>query len=384
MKPLWIILLASVCLAQVSSRSTTTRPAATSPDLLGVRLDEEIAELSLTGVALPEALKRLGEVTGTKIVLDESVPEHLPHGAATKLASLNISHASLRDILPQVLTPLALEYKIAKSEIRVQCTPPLYRMEDSATWVELKLLNQLATTPYSADAFGKLVVQYRISAKLDAPVMLGEQMAQAGHGTLGQVLETATHSLGWTWYPDENVVIVLTKQASIARVLSQKADGPFVRRHLGEILFDLGKQAHVHVFLQPGTFKMLPPHVVDSFTIPISDVSIRGALDYIAADTGLAYRVEVDGVHVGPAEDFAKIAQAANGPADDPYVAKAVLPMAGGKGQWEFLLRQSELPADVLALRRKALKDFIQESRSAASRPASQPASQATPNAAGH
>lgn len=365
--------------AQSDPAAPASRAAATSPDVMGERLDEPIAELTLKSCTLADAIARLSQVSGTTIAIDDAVGDHLPYGLSTKLANLTVRNASLRETLPKILMPLALAHRQEGAQLRIVCTPALGRMDERATWVELKLLSDLASAPYTPESLEKISFNFRITSKVSSPAsLLSEQMAQAGRGTMAQLLESATASLGWAWYPDEGTVIVLTRQAAIARQMALKVKGTFVRRHIGEALFELGSQAGVHVYLQPNALKVLPPHVVDSFTLPFENMSVRQAFDYVAATTGLAYRIEVDGVYIGAAEDLTKTATEAATAADDPYVAKLSVPIQGGAGAYEFLIRQSEMPADVQALRRKVLREFLAgqrqpspASRSAATQPAS-------------
>lgn len=351
-----------------------SEPATQDAGLIEQKLDQPIAQLTLEERPVTDVLDALGKAAGINIRLDAGAIERLPWGAQTKLASLSVSDATPRDILAKILGELGLEHSVQGSEVVVEPMPVVERLDGRASWKTLGLLKNLMSTPYSAEAFSKCGVQYRITSKVDAPAMLSEQLSRAGGGMIAEMLETATASLGWTWFPQDDHVVILTREAASARAMSRRMNGRYVKQPLGEILFALGKEASVHVHLQPGMFKKLPPQTVERYSLFLTNVSIRQAFDFIAADTGVAYRIRTDGVHVGLAEDIGKLdaSDAQSAPADDPYVAKLSVPIANGQGTYEFLIRESELPADVRAIRRRIRQQFINDVRRA--NPASQPA----------
>jgi hypothetical protein len=307
------------------------------------------------------------------ISLEARALAKLPWGAQTKLSTLTIRNSTLRDALPQVLRPLALQHRVETDRVRVLPSPPLDRIEGRVTWKELELLAELASTPYAPEAFKKYEVQYRITSKVgDAPAVLAEQLARAGRGSIADTLETAAAALNWTWFPQDQRIVILSQQAAYARALARTMTGRYERRNLGDILFELGREADIHMHLQPGTFRQLPTETVQRYSLYLTNVSIRQALDYISADTGLAYSIEPDGVHVGPAENIEKLQQQ-TAAAGDAFVAKLSVPSTDGFSSFEFLLRESELTAEARQLRDRKKKEFLESLRSAASRQPAHP-----------
>src|SRR5207247_616752 len=122
---------------------------------------------------------------------------------------------------------------------------------------DLDLLYKLSTMPFSMEEFEKLKVQYRIGAKTktDGPAVLAAQLERSGQGTMAEMLETATAALGWGWLPEDDHVVIITRETAVARNLATRVTGQYADRNLGQILFELAREADVPIFLQPGTFK---------------------------------------------------------------------------------------------------------------------------------
>src|SRR5690606_31515098 len=135
--------------------------------------------------------------------------------------------------------------------------PPLERRTSPSTWDDLKLITSIYAMPFSLEAFDQLPIDYRLSSKLNYSEALRNEMQRSSLGDMADIIETATGSLGWTWVVEDGRAGVLTRQGAIARQMARKMDGRYVRRHLGEILFELGQEVDVHVPLQPGTIKQL-------------------------------------------------------------------------------------------------------------------------------
>ncbi len=366
----------ALAIAAGISAQDTGQDALESGDDVGRSLDKPIAELILDDLALPKAMDRMAAETGVSISIDPRALDRLPWGAQTRLSRLSLHDTTLREALPDILAPLGMRYEVRDAELRILAGPSLSRLTRRATWDELRLLAELSRTPFTPEAFDLFEIQYRITAKVDAPALLLKQLESVGHGNIASVLEPATGSLCWTWLVEEDHIVIITRQAAIARAMARRMTGRYERRHLGEILFELGREADVHVHLKPGTFKQLLPAAVQHYSLFLTNVSIRQALDYIAADTGLAYRIESDGVHVGPADNINELSltKAINA---DPYIAKLSVPLGLEGYSFEFLVRESELPDDVRTKRREAIARFVDQLRREAA--TSQPAATDSP-----
>ena len=276
----------------------------------------------------------------------------LPWGRQTKLTDVSITNASLREALPQILDPLGMTYELRDNGIAVVATRPLKRINRRATWDELKLLQQCRETQYSPESFAALRIQYRITKKVDAPSLLRRQLEQAGRGSLAQILEAATGSLGWVWFPDQDRIVIRSAEAQMANQLSRHVTLRYEKAPLSRILLALADKADVPLLLEPGVMLKLPHATAQSFTLLIENTSIRQALNLISAETGLKYEMRRDELYIGLAEDFQSpgttSAPASAAARRSNYVCRITIPSEDGTYSYDVLVRDDELPNDVL------------------------------------
>jgi hypothetical protein len=337
------------------------------PGAVELALDRKLDKISVSDKPVPEALAEIGAAAHVGIAIDAAAAELLPWGRQTKVAGLTIeTDSTLRTALPQLLNPLGMTYKVADGHLLVVASEPLKRMNRRATWEDLKLLRWCQETPYTPEAFAGMKLQYRLTAKVDAPKMLERQLERVGRGTVAQMLETACNSLGWVWLPDNEEIIIRTQEAQIANMLSRRITVRYTNAPLSKILNDLADQADVAVFFEPGIMMRLPRSTAQSYTLLLDQSSIRQALELIAAETGLKYEVRRDGIYIGMSEALAGPTTTA--PAAlarrTPYLAKITVPSKDGSFSLDFLLTAEELPPDVLEYREQLVDQYLDKMRS--------------------
>ncbi len=325
-------------------------------------LDQKVEQLTISDAEIADALADIGKQVGLSITLDEHAIELLPWGKQTKLSQVNVTNASLREILPQLLGPLGMTYEARDGGIVVVPTDPIKRLNRRATWDDLKLLKRCAEQEYTPENFASYKVQFRITSKVDAAKMLDHQIARSGRGTVAEMLETATGALGWSWFPEDDHIVIRTAQAQISNLLSRRVTARYANVPLAQILADLAEKANVALTMEPGMMTKLPPSTAQSYSL-LLQTSIRQALELISADTGLKYEITRDGVSVGLSEAVADTGKPGTPSRTAPYVAKLVVPGVDGSYTVEFLLRSDELPQDILEYRDQMKGDFIQKVR---------------------
>lgn len=354
--PLAVLFLNCVALA---AQTPTNDPA----DGAAARgIDQKIPQISVQGAQIADALAEIGRQANVKIVVDEASLELLPWGRETKLADVTATEASLREILPQVLGPIGLTYEIRSGEVQVMATEPLKRMCRRATWEDLKLLQQAAALEYTPENFKQFKLQFRITSKVDAATMLENQLAKAGRGSIAEMLEVATGSLGWVWFPDGDHFVIRTQQAQIANRMARRVTVRYANTPLARILIDLSEKAETQFVLEPGMMLKLPPNTVQSYTLLLQSASIRQALELICAETGLKYEIDREVVKIGISDALAEGGKGA-GQRNTPYVGKIAVPSADGSYTLEFLIRADELPPDILDARNQMIEEIIQKMR---------------------
>lgn len=355
--------------APVESQPADPRPAAEA-------LDRTLGDLQLESQTLAAVLETLSKRAGVRFDIDDDTYATLPWGRDTRLATLKLSGASLRAALDEILKPLGFVYSIGENSVRIVPSDALARINRRATWDDLHYLQMLNSTPCTQQNLAKIKFQYRITTKTNAPQLLGNQFKRAGDGTIAQILDVATRALGWTWFPDQDHVVILSAQAHIAHNLARTVTARYNQMGLAHILLDLADKADVPIFLEPGLMLKLPPNTANNYTLLLQQTTVRDALELICAETGLAYQILRDGISISLAPDAKGNAAGARN-RGDPYVARIVVPAKNGNYNYEFLIRESELPQDVREYRGQMIDEMIEKVRldmSPAANPESAPA----------
>ncbi|MFQ5411124.1 MAG: hypothetical protein ACE5EC_02465 [Phycisphaerae bacterium] len=340
---------------------------AQSPDAVPIdaarALDLPLAHLTIQAEEVPAALARIGEQVGIAITLDDASADLLPWGPQTRLKEMTVENASLREVLPPVLGALGMTYEIRDDGLFVVATAPLKRLARRATWDDLRLLRRCHELPYTPENFSALELQYRITSKVDAPKMLRTQLAKAPCGSVAEMLESATGALGWVWFPNGDNIVIRTVQAQIANAMARRITTRYTHVPLSRILAELAEKADTPINFEPGMMLRLPPITRESYSLLLRRTSIRQAFELISAETGIEYDIRRDGIHVGLSE---QVGQAEGRPATrrgSPYVAKISVPGGGGRYTFEILLREEELPEDILEYRRQIKEEYFQKMR---------------------
>jgi len=335
-------------------------------------LDQKLEKLTISGRALPEALVEIGKQVGIPITVDDRSIELLPWGRQTKLAGVTISNASLREVLPRILGPLGMTYELRDAGVIVVATEPLKRINRRASWDELKLLRRATETQYTPEYFATFELHYRITRKVNAPALLEQQLERAGSGTVAEMLEVAVGSLGWVWFPNEDHVVIRTAQAQMANQLARRVTVRYKNMPLTRILLDLADRAEVALLLEPGMMLKLPPSAAQT-SLVLQHSSIRQALNVLSAEAGIKYEMRRDYLYVGLADDF-QSGEARPAARRSPYVGKITIASEDGSYTYDFLLREDELPEDILEYRRQVIDEYIERMRRDMSPPALAPA----------
>ncbi|MBN2562701.1 MAG: hypothetical protein JXQ75_17385 [Phycisphaerae bacterium] len=350
-----VLLSCAAAVAQPEARGT-----ADATDV-AYAMDQKLDELTISGKELPEALAEIGKQVGVTISVDDRSVELLPWGRQTRLKGITISNASLREALPQILGPLGLTYELRDGGVLAVATEPLKRINRRATWDDLKLLRRCNETKYTPESFAGFKLHYRITRKVDAPALLAQQLARAGRGTIAEMLEVATGSLGWVWFPDGDHLVIRTAQAQIANQLARRVTARYENAPLTQVLLDLADRAEVALLLEPGMMLKLPPSAKET-SLVLQHSSIRQALNVISAETGLKYEMRRDLLFIGLADDY----QSGGAPAASrrsPYVGRISVRSEDGSYEYDFLLRADELPEDILEYRRQVIDEYIEKMR---------------------
>ena len=169
--------------------------------------------------------------------------------------------------------------------------------------------------------------------------------------------------MGWSWFPEDDHIVVRTNQAQVANKLARRVTGRYSNVPLSQILADLASKSDINLRLEPGMMTRLPASTAQSYTLALQGMSVRQALELIAAETGLKYEIEPEGIYMSLAESTATGATASGTPvrSGGPYAVKISIPAKDNTFSYEFFLREDELPQEFLDHRREIKEQFIQK-----------------------
>jgi len=299
--------------------------------------------LAIQRKPITRAFELISQHTGLKIVVPPSTLQLLPYGPET-VVTVTIRDVSLRDGLARMLRPIGMTLVVRNEHIEILPTPPLRRLGRRPSRDELERLEQLHTTAWKPSVANSLPLQFQVPEPAGARPALLAAAAKVGAGSAGEVLEVATRTLGWTWFPSGEQIVVLTFAQQTERQLDRHVAGRYVKQPVGKILTDLARQADMTISFEPGVMALLPTEARENFSLLAEGVTMTEALNQITGATGLTYAVEVDGLHVYASPQLRKAP--APTPAD-PVVANILVPLGDDGTLVEIPIRRSELTPEL-------------------------------------
>ncbi len=343
-------MLAAWSLAAVWPASGQERPLRV---VIEQALDQPTA-LSIDNRPLTDGLRAISEKTGVPVNVSDSVLALLPYGAETRV-SATFKDVPLREGLKRLFRPIGMRFEVRQRHVEVVASSALLRIGGPASWQELATLERLAGQPWSQKLAAALPLQFRVQADDQARSKLLAQADGIGAGAADDVLEAACDALGWTWYPQDTQIVILRRMDQAARALEKRILLRASHRLLSDVLMELGKEAGMMIRMQPGVIAALPSQTQDEFSLLADNITIRQALELISGVTGLAYVVEPGAIVISLPQ-----ATTAPGYRRDPYVGKITVPGKTGRYQFDFLIRESDLPAELNELRKEKVREAIE------------------------
>jgi len=327
--------------------------------LIQQALDQN-TDLIIEEQPIAEALAYIGQKTGVSIEIDPQVIDLLPYGRQTAV-SATIRNISLRDGLAGFLRPIGLNCVVQANRLRAVPVPALLRVGRRVTWEELKVLAELGSRPWSSELSAGLrtVFEGELLREPDPAGRLHERALRVGAGNGLTVLEAACESLGWVWYPDGERVIVTGAVDFGRKRLAHVASFNLREMPLASVLTELGREAGLLVRFEPGSLAALPAGVRERCTLCAQNISYEQAFELIAGASGLVYEVRGDGVWLTGASPGAGGEPPRPAAGGDPYLMKISVPSADDGCTIEWLVRQSELPPEVIELRQQQIAEVI-------------------------
>lgn len=362
MQMMWVILILRAMMLMPSTFLDTRA-------LIERALDEE-SPITLENVRLADAIQKLFDQTGVRIVMAENVMAYLPHGADTKINKAEIAHIPLRRGLIELFGPLGMTFRVMDDHVAIIPKEAIFLLGRTATWAELDLLRRLESWHPGSDpsALEKLrpLIQFQVFTR-DPWGDLVNAMKTVGAGSADEVLKFACGSLGWTWRLSGDKIVVTTLEHALRENLQRPISLRINSRPLFETLTKVGELANVPIRLESAD---LAPRI---YSLTVTAAPAEQVLAKIAAETGMGYFIESgtvifyslnrEGMASPGAADPAPSTISGNSAGARPRVmVKVVETLSDGKAI-EYLYWENDLPEDLRDRREEILRLAIEELR---------------------
>jgi len=328
----------------------------------------EPTKITLENVKLSEAIAEVTEQTGVRVVMSPEVMQLTPQGPDTLIQKVDIAQMPLREGLTRLFGPLGMTWLVRQDCVEVVPKEAILCLGRVPTWPELEMLSELSAMQPGLDATALAKLQGRVQFQMPVPDawrMLSDAIRNVGAGPGDEVLSLASRGLGWGWCLSGPRIVVSPLEEQVRRRLQQPISLRMNNRPLFDVMNAVGAPVNIAVRAEPGALTSLPMQVQRNFSLNAQQLPVEQVLDTISANTGLGYLVGPEGVLFyrpearGSDPKTAESSGSAPAPAAaDPYVAKMVIPLEGGKAI-EWLIRRSELPEDLRQMRERDIEAVI-------------------------
>ncbi len=338
--------------------------------LIELALDEP-TRITLTEIKLSDAIQTIWDQTGVRVVMPAEAMNLVPYGGETVIERVEISDIPLREGLNRLFMPLGMTFEVRDNYVEIVPKDALRCLGRRPTWEELDTLGELAAMQPGVDPEALSRLQHRVQFTVRVSngwATLSNALKSVRAGPGDEVLSVACANLGWAWCVSGGQVVISSGASLLRQQLGRPISLRMNYKSLIEVLQEVGRKAGVSVKVEPGALASLPLNVQRSFILNVHNNSAEEVLDTIAANTGLGYLIEPDGVlfyKVGepqPQSEAGSVPASAGMPGRDPYVGKIVTQLKDGKTV-EWLIRESELPPDLRERRREDLQEAFEALR---------------------
>lgn len=353
--------LFSMCLTAAALIS----PAPETRALIAKAMTEP-TQITLENIRLVDAICKITDQTGVRIVMTPEAMRYVPQGPETVIAKVSIANVPLREGLERLFGPLGMKFELADDHIRIVPKDALLCLGRAPTWTELETLQQLSAMQPGLKANDLDKLQGRIQFQVNSPDAWGtlsQAMQNVGAGLGDDILTVATNQLGWTWCLSDDHIVVSTFERMLRQRMKHPISVRMTNRPLIDVIQAIGEAINAPVRVEPGAIAAMPIQK-QTYSMDANMLRAEQVLDGIAAKTGLGYLLGPDGILFYNPQGGQVSAQPvpASPGASDPYVAKIVIAIGDGR-TFEWMIRRSELPDDLKQIRERDIQQFIDEFR---------------------
>jgi len=334
---------------------------------------------------LAEALGKIGQFGGAKIVLSDEAQWKLPHGEATRLSAT--LKGSLADCLTEMLNTFFMRYAVGDNEITIYPRAELEHILGRPNAEQLELLKNIYAMKFSFDgSFSIESVQELIRRAFkdvsflpyDVPNRIAEifKMMSSDKGIapvsftvllqqVGDKYRTPRWYLSGMNFPDQpSVIRMVNEEGFRAAKLEQVVDISFKDETAAVILQRLSGWAGMDLLIH----KKDPSWLEEEIVVNMQNIKLRQALINIAnsVDAQIEINLRSDGIRIISPNRPHKVAAPAkpkSSSAGEGYVGKISIPIGEGEGKYfiEFMLRERDLTEKLKKLREDKIKEIIRK-----------------------
>jgi len=370
-------------------------------DKLGLqeKLSKDV-KIQLKDVTIAEALEKVGEKAGVKIVLSDEAAWKLPQGAATRLSVA--LDGPLAESMTEMLNAFFMRYAVSEDEITIYPRPELEHILGRPTAKQLNLLTAIytntvanyiespqntinvalgeyvAVVPYQAlDKIDSILHQLAYKDRTRPPRPENYVFKLPGPVTVANILEHLGGSL--EWYLSG---VDFTRQVPEIRLVSEEKfreaklgqiiDISFKDERAEEIIQRLASWTGMRLIIDKQTTSWLDEEII---SVDMQNVKLQQALLNIVSSVNGSISVYVDDnnyIRVKGPKYKKPVPRATTATRPSPrvkassetYVGKISIPMDGGKYFIEFMLRENDLTEELKKLREEKMKEILGEKES--------------------
>jgi hypothetical protein len=326
---------------------------------------DEPARIMLEKAPLSEAIRQISEQSGVRIVMPPDVMRMAPYGGDTLIDRVDIANVSVRDGLTRLFAPLGMYFVVEEDHVRIAARDPIRCLGRAPTWEELDTLAWLESLQPGVNEKDREELLARVQSRSGSVGALRAALQNVGAGAGDEVLTVALAQNGLAWCLSDRLIVVVSKEALLHRMLQWPITLRANNRPLIEVLQTVSDAAGFPVRSEPGAIASLPLPVQRNYSVSVCGRSAEDVFERIAADTGLGFLINAEGVlFYRPAGTSAMpmgadaMRPATGGGSADPFVAKAVRVVGDGQS-FEWLIRASELPPDLKEIRQRDLEELF-------------------------
>lgn len=325
-------------------------------------LDQPI-QLELKEIPLAQAAQQISRRSGIEIEITDQAFALLPYAKGTRV-TVTFGGCSAGQGLETLCDQLGLDFEITAQRVLITPSAPLRRIGRRAQWSEIRTLSDLTNTRWLTGDQEFVGLKDRIqfhTGITDNPVdwkMLAHAIANVGGGDADEVLSAACNSIGCTWFPSGESIIILPRSEQLKRRLAMPVSLEFARKSLAEVLAALSRQIDAPIYLDPSATALTSRDIRDNFTLVVEGVSAIGALNQVALVTGLGYRIDDEAITFF-SEPGARPANRSQW-RGDRVVGRVIAPSSDGEFTYEFFIRESDLTPEENDRRKAKIRRAIE------------------------